>query len=153
MNDIHRRTFDRKHRRGLGPKKRFRILNRDGFKCRYCGQSAPDIVLQVDHVEPFCRGGSDDDDNLVAACEACNIGKSDDSIIDHEEDFRQKLHALIWRFFEWPDAERDAAVTIITRAYVCGYGWWDLREIGQIADNVREVSLLHQWLVNRDAEI
>ena len=28
--------------------------------------------LNVDHVKPICRGGSDTDDNKVLACEACN---------------------------------------------------------------------------------
>jgi 5-methylcytosine-specific restriction endonuclease McrA len=31
-------------------RKRFRILNRDGFACRYCGRKAPDVMLQVDHI-------------------------------------------------------------------------------------------------------
>lgn len=55
---------------------RFEILRRDGHTCRYCGAKAPDVVLEVDHVVPVTLGGSDDPANLVAACEACNRGKS-----------------------------------------------------------------------------
>lgn len=55
--------------------KRFRILERDGFACRYCGRRPPAVVLEVDHVMPRCLGGSDDPTNLVAACEDCNAGK------------------------------------------------------------------------------
>ena len=58
------------------PKKlRFEVLKRDGFACQYCGQGAPHVVLHVDHVIPVSRGGTNDPDNLVAACESCNSGK------------------------------------------------------------------------------
>lgn len=55
---------------------RFEILRRDNHTCRYCGASAPDVKLTVDHVVPEALGGSDDPSNLVAACDACNSGKS-----------------------------------------------------------------------------
>lgn len=56
---------------------RFEILKRDGFRCRYCGADAVQAVLHVDHVIPSSRGGTDDPQNLITACAACNGGKSD----------------------------------------------------------------------------
>ena len=47
---------------------RFEVLRRDNHTCRYCGQSAPDVKLTVDHVLPVALGGHDDPTNLVAAC-------------------------------------------------------------------------------------
>ncbi len=55
---------------------RFEILRRDNHACRYCGGTAPDVTLTVDHVIPVTLGGSDDPANLVAACRDCNAGKS-----------------------------------------------------------------------------
>jgi hypothetical protein len=55
---------------------RFEILRRDNHKCRYCGATAPDTELRVDHVVPVALGGSDDPSNLVCACNPCNTGKS-----------------------------------------------------------------------------
>lgn len=56
---------------------RYKILKRDGFCCRYCGLSAADkVVLHIDHIVPLSKGGTDDEDNLCAACESCNLGKS-----------------------------------------------------------------------------
>lgn len=55
---------------------RFEVLRRDDYTCRYCGQSAPDVKLTVDHVLPVALGGGDDPTNLVAACKDCNAGKS-----------------------------------------------------------------------------
>jgi hypothetical protein len=57
---------------------RFLVLQRDGFKCVYCGRSPSDgTVLEVDHVHPRSKGGSDELHNLVTACWECNRGKGD----------------------------------------------------------------------------
>lgn len=55
---------------------RFQILRRDSFTCRYCGRSAPDVPLEVDHVIAEALGGSSDPSNLVTSCEECNGGKA-----------------------------------------------------------------------------
>jgi len=57
---------------------RFKILQRDGFTCQYCG-AAPwkdkNITLEVDHIFPRSLGGGDEEDNLITACRDCNQGK------------------------------------------------------------------------------
>lgn len=58
---------------------RYEVLKRDNHTCRYCGASAPDATLTVDHVTPVALGGSDSPDNLVAACRDCNAGKASTS--------------------------------------------------------------------------
>ena len=55
---------------------RYEILRRDRYTCRYCGASAPDAPMRVDHVTPVALGGTDHPSNLVAACEPCNSGKA-----------------------------------------------------------------------------
>lgn len=55
---------------------RFEVLRRDNHTCRYCGRSAPEVRLTVDHVVPETLGGSDKPENLAAACSDCNSGKS-----------------------------------------------------------------------------
>lgn len=55
---------------------RFQILRRDNHTCRYCGASAPDAKITIDHVVPVAHGGTDDPSNLVAACPDCNAGKA-----------------------------------------------------------------------------
>ncbi len=61
----------------IGKGKRFEIFKRDGFMCQYCGQRPPDVILEVDHVHPSSKGGSDDPLNLVTSCFDCNRGKRD----------------------------------------------------------------------------
>lgn len=62
-------------RLGMSKKKRFEIFKRDRFTCQYCGASAPDVRLHVDHVKPVAEGGTNDPENLTTACEDCNSGK------------------------------------------------------------------------------
>lgn len=60
-------------------RKRFEILERDGFTCQYCGASPrrnKSVKLHVDHRLPKKLKGSDNEDNLITACEYCNLGKA-----------------------------------------------------------------------------
>lgn len=54
-------------------KLRLRILQRDGYECYWCGMDA----TTVDHIVPVAKGGTDDTENLVAACKRCNFSKQD----------------------------------------------------------------------------
>jgi hypothetical protein len=59
----------------ISKKIRFEVFKRDGFTCAYCGKAPPDIVLEVDHIEPKSKGGGDGMENLVTSCFECNRGK------------------------------------------------------------------------------
>lgn len=61
--------------KNLSKKVRFEVFKRDGFKCQYCGRSAPDVILHADHIQPKSKGGSNDIMNLITSCQACNSGK------------------------------------------------------------------------------
>lgn len=71
----------RKSKRVLSAKVRFAILERDGFRCVYCGRAADQVTLEVDHIKPKALGGTDEPDNLRTACFDCNAGKSDRIIL------------------------------------------------------------------------
>lgn len=62
-------------RKPLSKMLRFEVFKRDGFTCVYCGAQPPKVVLHCDHVIAVAAGGPNDIDNLVTACEACNLGK------------------------------------------------------------------------------
>lgn len=70
---------------------RFEVFKRDGFKCQYCGKCAPDVVLEVDHIEPKAKGGKDSIINLVTACRDCNGGKSDIRLDDNAAISKERL--------------------------------------------------------------
>lgn len=54
---------------------RFEIFKRDVFTCQYCGSRPPDVVLEVDHIEPRAAGGGNENINLITSCFDCNRGK------------------------------------------------------------------------------
>lgn len=67
---------DPTRRKPVAKRLRFEVLRRDNHTCRYCGATAPDVRLAVDHVIPVVLGGTDDPSNLVTACVECNGGKT-----------------------------------------------------------------------------
>lgn len=80
----------------LTKKVRFEVFKRDSFTCQYCGRKAPDVVLQIDHIEPVSKGGTHNIINLITSCKECNIGKSDKKISDKSvvEKQRKQLRDL-----------------------------------------------------------
>jgi 5-methylcytosine-specific restriction endonuclease McrA len=46
---------------------------RQSGPCVYCGGTA----AHVDHVRPLSQGGAESEDNLVPACQGCNLSKGD----------------------------------------------------------------------------
>ncbi len=58
---------------------KFIVMRRDRFCCRHCGKSPANVVgvvLHVDHIVPWSKGGETTLDNLQTLCESCNLGKS-----------------------------------------------------------------------------
>ncbi len=55
---------------------RFEVFKRDRFTCSYCGQTPPNVLLEVDHILPVAAGGGDEITNLTTSCQDCNRGKS-----------------------------------------------------------------------------
>ena len=56
---------------------RYDILKRAHFRCGLCGISAEEKALEVDHILPRNKGGSDEVHNLQALCYSCNAMKRD----------------------------------------------------------------------------
>jgi len=55
---------------------RFNVFLRDRFRCQYCGQRFTADQLTFDHVKPRSFGGATEWKNIVAACDPCNLRKS-----------------------------------------------------------------------------
>ncbi len=71
-------------RKTLSKKIRFEVFKRDSFTCQYCGRSAPDVILEVDHINPVANGGDNDIMNLITSCRDCNRGKGKTELSDSE---------------------------------------------------------------------
>lgn len=62
-------------RKALNPKVRYRVMERDRFKCVLCGVTAKDSILEVDHIVAVSDGGGHEMENLRVLCYECNIGR------------------------------------------------------------------------------
>jgi 5-methylcytosine-specific restriction endonuclease McrA len=58
------------------------VRARDNYSCQYCGVVHPPD-LEVDHIVPRSRGGSNRPDNLVAACHSCNAEKGNRTAFEY----------------------------------------------------------------------
>jgi len=70
-------VFEERIRKTLSLRTRFFVLQRDGFTCVLCGANGIGVRLEVDHLIPWARGGSDQFHNLQTLCFDCNRGKRD----------------------------------------------------------------------------
>ncbi|MBD2672014.1 RRXRR domain-containing protein [Arthrospira platensis FACHB-439] len=56
------------------------LLEKWGRTCAYCG--AQNVLLEVEHIQPRSKGGSDRVSNLTMACHSCNQAKGNGDIRD-----------------------------------------------------------------------
>lgn len=78
------------NRKPIPKKIRFEVFKRDRFTCQYCGRTAPDVILQVDHIKPVAKGGTNDIINLITSCRDCNLGKGARELHDDTEIQKQR---------------------------------------------------------------
>lgn len=78
-------------RKSISKKLRFEVFKRDSFTCQYCGAKAPDVVLEIDHLNPVKHGGQNDLLNLITSCFVCNRGKSHRKLSDNSVVEKQRI--------------------------------------------------------------
>ncbi|WP_433361824.1 RNA-guided endonuclease IscB [Streptosporangium sp. CA-115845] len=86
------------------------LLAKWGRTCAYCGASG--VPLNLDHIHPRSRGGSDRVSNLTLACIPCNQTKNATPV----EEFLKDKPVLLAKILKQAKAPlRDAAAVNITR--------------------------------------
>ena len=66
----------RRKRKGIPGRVRIDVMQRDDYKCQMCGATTDDgVKLHIDHIIPWSKGGSNDEDNLQVLCHKCNLAK------------------------------------------------------------------------------
>ncbi len=68
-------------REPISPALRFKVFQRDGYRCQLCGATAATGArLEADHKVALSKGGPTSVENLWTLCFACNRGKRDRSL-------------------------------------------------------------------------
>ena len=80
---------------------RYKVLSQAKYHCELCGISADQKALDVDHIVPRNKGGSDDISNLQALCYSCNRMKRDTDDADFRA-IREQKDARVRRQLSWP---------------------------------------------------
>lgn len=112
------------NRKAISKSTRFEVFKRDKFTCQYCGKSAPEVVLHVDHIQPVSKDGDNSINNLITACAACNGGKSnkelsDDTVIAKQKsqlDELQERRDQLEMMFEWQKGLLNIETDIVAEA-------------------------------------
>ena len=73
-------------RQPIPRKLRHQVFQRDGYRCRECGASKDETSLEIDHIVPVAKGGTNDIDNLQTLCRECNRMKHADEWVGGELD-------------------------------------------------------------------
>ena len=76
---LEKKTSASRTNRQINWRLRASILIRDNCICKMCGASPAknsDVVLHVDHIIPYSKGGETLEENLRTLCSICNIGRS-----------------------------------------------------------------------------
>ena len=78
--------------------KRLAIYIRDNFICMHCGmdlrtiQPGDGIRIELDHVIPASKGGSNMANNLITSCSACNAQRGNKDIEEVHPLLSQRVH-------------------------------------------------------------
>jgi 5-methylcytosine-specific restriction endonuclease McrA len=89
------------------------LLNKWDRKCAYCGVT--DTPLQIEHIHPKAKGGSDRISNLCLACENCNTRKGTQDI---EQLLSKKPDVLKKILSQAKRPLKDATLVNSTRCYL-----------------------------------
>lgn len=81
-------------RQPIPRKLRHEVFQRDGYRCRECGASKDETSLEIDHIVPVARGGTNDIDNLQTLCRECNRMKHTDEWVGGETDLEVAQNEL-----------------------------------------------------------
>lgn len=96
-SDVHDYSF-KDVKAKITPALRYKVLQRDGFRCVFCGASAKDdVILEVDFVKSAEEGGRAEAGNLRTLCNRCIKGVKMKSCLDERGKMTLELRNKILR--------------------------------------------------------
>ena len=71
---------------------RHEVFKRDNYKCVECGATNKETTLEIDHIIPVAKGGTNDINNLQTLCRECNRAKN--ATFWNEKDLKLKIDLI-----------------------------------------------------------
>jgi ATP adenylyltransferase len=131
---------------------RYDILRRAKGRCACCGISAEERALDIDHIIPRNKGGSDDPTNLQALCYQCNRQKRDRDDTDFSAIQQSYKHRKENCLFCTIDSKRVVSETTLAYAVRDAYPVSELHTLiipkRHVADWFNLYSPEHQTILN-----
>ncbi len=91
------------------------LYYRDHCVCQYCGTELTVKTTTIDHVMPSSRGGTDDWDNVVAACKDCNNEKT--NIVDPKK-WRPKHAPWTPTYYQMVDIRKQFPIVVDHESWI-----------------------------------
>lgn len=144
--------------RNIGQKKRFEVLQRDWFACKYCWQKAPFVQLEVDHIVPRSNWGTNEVNNLITACFNCNRWKWSTEIIwDSKNLYKTKINDFIYQrkinfYNRWNSHKMgmiDEKTKVLLSMVYKEMFWWNAytAHIEMLSDKIPPKMTHEDWLI------
>ena len=73
---------------------RHEVFKRDNYRCRECGATNKETTLEIDHIVPVSKGGSNSLSNLQTLCKKCNRAKHARTWVGGETDSSSKRNKV-----------------------------------------------------------
>ena len=98
---------------------RYNVFLRDEFSCQYCGYDGAmnPHSLTIDHYTPRHRGGTTHWENVVTACEPCNLKKAH---YDHMQPKREPYQPTYWDMVE---RRKKRPIAVPSKTWIQWLGW------------------------------
>ena len=88
------------------------LLEKFDYKCVYCGKEG--VPLEVEHIIPKSRGGSNKVDNLTISCCHCNQKKVTIMMLLLQQVVKIKIDLGIFNYGKWIRMKDDEGTTVNT---------------------------------------
>ncbi len=86
---------------------RYRVLMESGGRCALCGATKKETILDVDHIKPRSKGGTNDIENLQILCAKCNRSKGNKDDTDFRYDSIERVDDCVFCYHNLQDRIQD----------------------------------------------
>jgi 5-methylcytosine-specific restriction endonuclease McrA len=123
--DIQGVDYQRGRVYGYADKKAY-LLERENYCCIYCGIHASQAKMEIEHVIPRSRGGTDSLNNLVLSCETCNQAKGSQDV----KTFLKGKLSILKR------VKKHLGISYKDAAHMNSIRWYVMNDLRNMADTI-----------------